>query len=146
MRRESIRNLGRIISPLRNVIAHLGEAGEHWQYGDQYLQLWHERREYWQDRRSELHESFELLVDVRKLAQIHIRWKSERPRPARVRPLRRSGHRLRGCADFRYPTAPASAKGWPGGQAVQKGQALIADLSDQRFSDQRARSWSRRSC
>ena len=58
MRRESIRNLGRIISPLRNVIAHLEEAGGHWQYGDQYLQLRHERREDWQDRRSELHECF----------------------------------------------------------------------------------------
>ena len=67
---------------MSDVIAHLEEAREHRQYRDQYLQLRHERREDWQDRRSELHERFELLVDVRKLGEIHIRWKSERPGPA----------------------------------------------------------------
>ena len=34
MRRESVRNLGRIISRLRDIIAHLEEAREHWQYRD----------------------------------------------------------------------------------------------------------------
>ena len=39
---ESIRNFGRIVSRLRDVIAHLEEAREHRQYRDQYLQLRHE--------------------------------------------------------------------------------------------------------
>ena len=68
----AFRHLGRIISRLRDAIAHLEEALEHRQYRDQHFQLRHERREDGQDRRSELYKRFELLVDVRKLGEIHI--------------------------------------------------------------------------
>src|SRR5450432_186411 len=82
VRRESVRDLGRISSRLRDVVAHLEEAREHRQYWDQHLQLRHERRDDWQNVGSELHEHFQLLVNVRKLGEIQIRWKSERTDPA----------------------------------------------------------------